>query len=373
MSLVNKMLKDLEARQGDARSGRPIFQDLHTPQHNRRRLPVGLILLTVLLLAGGGYFAWQHWGAGILVPAQTAALAVAPVAVPAPDPVSHAGVVPEAAVPAATPTEAVAATSKTETTVPSPAVNTVAPAPLPASDKPRARPETKPAPPATEVVKAAPVQQPTRVSAPTAGNTTNITKTDRPYTPAELAANAYREAQQARAQGNPAEAERHLKALLAAQPRLTEARELLAAIQVENGRWPEAQATLEQGIVQVPTQAGFRFQLARLHLEHNNESNAVAVLERARADGIQDVELPAFLAALYQRSGRHEDAIKNYKEALATRPAEGKWWLGLGISLEAKPDAAAARDAYRRALDTGRLPANLTRYAEDRLKALAAR
>jgi MSHA biogenesis protein MshN len=346
MSLVNKMLKDLEARQGDARTGRPIFQDLHSAHRDRRRGPGRLMFLIALLLAGGGYLAWQYWGAALVAPNQTAALTVAPAAPPAPEPATPAPTAPEATATATSPAT---------------------------SGKPHAGSDSNPEKDAPDVVKAGPLLRSTRESAPTVANSSRITKTDRPYTPEELVANAYREAQLARTQGNPAEAERRLRTLLAAQPRHTQARELLAAIQVESGRWPEAQETLEQGVTQVPSHVAFRFQLARLHLEHGSEPKAIAVLERARADGIQDVELPAFLAALYQRGGRHEDAIKNYKEALAVRPAEGKWWLGLGISLEARQDSAAARDAYRRALDTGRLPDNLTRYAEDRLKALAAR
>jgi len=47
--------------------------------------------------------------------------------------------------------------------------------------------------------------------------------------------------------------------------------------------------------------------------------------------------------------------------------------VGLGISLETEKDNDAARTAYRRALDTGRLTSSLARYAEDRLKALVAR
>jgi MSHA biogenesis protein MshN len=65
--------------------------------------------------------------------------------------------------------------------------------------------------------------------------------------------------------------------------------------------------------------------------------------------------------------------VKNYQVALAARPQEGRWWVGLGISLETQQDGGAARDAYRRALDTGRLTSSLARYAEDRLRALIAR
>jgi MSHA biogenesis protein MshN len=210
-------------------------------------------------------------------------------------------------------------------------------------------------------------------SAPDKSDAARIEKTDRPYTPEELAENAYREAARLAGANNAPEAERRLKALLAGQPRHVKARELLVSLQLDTGRWLEAQDSLEQGLTQMPEHNAFRYQLARLYLEHGAEAQSLALLERARAEGRSDAELHAFLAALYQRAGRHADATKSYQDALALRPAEGKWWLGLGISLEAQQSNAAARDAYKRALETGRLVANLASYAEDRLKALTTR
>jgi MSHA biogenesis protein MshN len=198
-------------------------------------------------------------------------------------------------------------------------------------------------------------------------------KTDRPYSAAELAENAYQEAARLRAQGDAAGAERRVRALLATDPKHVKARELLTGLQLENGRWLEAQDTLEQGMAQLPAHLAFRYQLARLHLERGEAARAVSLLEAARLPGQTDPELPAFLAALYQRSGRHAEAVTSYQEALAARPQEGRWWVGLGISLETQKDSDAARTAYRRALDTGRLTSNLARYAEDRLKALVTR
>jgi MSHA biogenesis protein MshN len=198
-------------------------------------------------------------------------------------------------------------------------------------------------------------------------------KTERPYTMEEQAEHTYQEAARLQAQGNAVEAERRLKTLLVAQPKHVKARELLVGIHLANARVPEAQETLEQGMAQVPAHLAFRYQLARLYLERGEEARAVSLLEETRRQGHSDPELPAFLAALYQRVGRHADAVKSYQEALAARPQEGRWWVGLGISLESQQDGGAARDAYRHALDTGRLTTNLARYAQDRLKALIAR
>jgi MSHA biogenesis protein MshN len=354
VSLINKMLKDLETRQGGTSThpgDRPIFQDLLAVNHDRRRVRGRMLgALAAVVVMAAGYYGVTHWGNQSTSTVATTLPAVEPAPI---SPVVDTAATPVSSAPAADVTP--------------PATATAAPAPKPpVPTKPvtAARPPVaKPTVAASKVAKSE-----------TAQNTgAHFERTERPYSPEELAENAYRDAARLRAQGNPAEAERRLKTLLASNPKQVKARELLVSIQLDSGRWVEAQDTLEQGVAQVPEYLAFRFQLARLYLEHGADDQALTLLESARREGRTDPELSAFLAALYQRAGRHADAVKNYQDALALQPAEGKWWLGLGISLEGTKNVPAARDAYRRALESGRLTANLSRYAEERLRALAAR
>jgi MSHA biogenesis protein MshN len=354
VSLINKMLKDLETRQGGTSThpgDRPIFQDLLAVNHDRRRVRgrvLGALAAAVVLIAAG-YYGATHWGKPST---PTVATSVPMVAATPAGPAVDTAASPASGVPALDVTPSVTAP--------------VASSPKPAAPaKPVAAhpPATKPTVAATKTAK---------VEA-SADAGVHFERTERPYSPEELAENAYRNAAQLRAQGNPAEAERRLKALLTSDPKQVKARELLVSIQLDSGRWVEAQDTLEQGVAQVPAYLTFRFQLARLYLEHGADQQALTLLEGARREGRTDPELYAFLAALYQRAGRHADAVKNYQDALALQPVEGKWWLGLGISLEATKNVSAARDAYRHALESGRLTANLSRYAEERLRVLAAR
>lgn len=356
MSLINKMLKDLEVRKdGAGRLERPIFQDLHST-HGERRAGRGpwIVALTLLVFGGAALYSWNRWGNDLsrvtASPAPVATVAQAPPAIPEP------------------PTPAV------------PQVQEVVPAPVVVAKPPQpaARPKPVKAPGAA-IAKSSvsetklPRDERSRAASSAEARPGQMEKTDRPYTTEEQAENTYQQALRFNAQGNAVEAERQLKALLLSQPKHVKARELLVGIHLANGRITEAQDALAQGMAQVPAHLAFRYQLARLHLERGEEARAVSLLEEARAQGSRDPELPAFLAALYQRTGRHADAVKNYQAALAAKPQEGRWWMGLGISLEAQQDSGAARDAYRRALDTGRLTANLARYAEDRLKALTTR
>jgi len=356
MSLINKMLKDLEARQGGGlrHDARPIFHDLQpvAVERRRRHLVIGVVVLVTAVAAG--VYALQR---SIDVPRVSA---LPPnISPPVPPPPAAEPVVASAAAPSPAP-------------APAP---TVTPAVIPpvAVAKPAA---AKPAPAEPKAMTAPKVRAPEKkapLPVKEAAEPARIEKTERKPSPEELAENAYRDAARAHASGNPAEAERLLKALLVSAPKYTRARELLAGIQLDGGRWLEAQDTLEQGVTLAPEHLPFRYSLARLYLEHGSAAQAEKLLEDARRAGHTDPELHAFLAALQQRGGRHAEAAKSYREALALRPEEGRWWLGLGISLEAQQEGASAQEAYRRALGSGRLAANLARYAEDRLKALTVR
>ncbi len=334
MSLINKMLKDLDSRQSTGGGQRPIFEGLQpghraSPPARRKAWPLALVAVGI----GAAAIAWMALG----MPD-----APAPVPVAAPPPVPGPAVV-------ATPTPPPAAPK------PAPAMHARQSAAAPAA--PRQAGNTARENPAASRPQGA----------------MRIEKTDRPYTAEELADDAYREAVSLRANGNSTGAERRLKELLAATPRHVKARELLVSIQNENGRWVEARGTLEAGIARVPEHVAFRLALARLLLQNSGEKEAIAVLEEGRAAGRTEPELLAFLAALYQRAARHAEAVKVYREALGVNAQEGRWWVGLGISLEAQQDSTGARDAYQRALASPRLPANLAQYAEGRLQALSPR
>lgn len=338
MSLINKMLKDLEQRQSGAPTGgRAVFQDLQPvgersrPAHGLRN---ALLVLGLGLLAG--YGGWRYL--------------TAPVATPVAAPMAHS-VEREAPPPASVPAVA-----------PEPAVAVTPPPPEPAA-VPRAAKPDAPRP------RAAP---PAAVTAP---EPVRIEKTERPYTPEETAEHAHRQALRFQVQGNPAGAERQWRDALSALPAHRAARERLAVLMLEGGRHAEARGLLEEGIALSPEHGSFSLLLARVHVEQGGEAQAIAVLEqtRALAQSTRDADSPALLAALYQRAGRNDDAVNAYRDALAIRPDESRWWVGLGIALEGQGDSVTARGAYQRALGSGRLPPNLARYADDRIKALTAR
>jgi MSHA biogenesis protein MshN len=189
----------------------------------------------------------------------------------------------------------------------------------------------------------------------------------KPFSPNEKAESEYRRAADLLQKGRMADAEKHLRLALSVDAAHTPARELLAGLMLQQGHWREAQQLLEQGIDAVPAHYPFAQLLARVHVEHGADHKALAVMEGSRRAGAENPEYVAFLAALYQRAGKHAEAVKTYSEAVTLNPQEGRWWLGLGISLEAVQDRDAAGAAYQRAINSGVLDDRLLQYARQRL------
>ena len=97
---------------------------------------------------------------------------------------------------------------------------------------------------------------------------------------------------------------------------------------------------------------------------------AAVVLTQGLQNAGRDAEFYAFLAPLYQRQNRHNQAVKLYRHALSITPRVGKWWLGLAISLETIGDKSRALKAYRRALLDNALPLAAIDYGQQRISAL---
>ena len=325
MSLINKMLKDLEARQADLRRPDPqsIYQGLRASgtgaARDRRRVVVVWTGAAVLLLAGVvGWLGWQRYGRQ---PQPEVAAQPATVAVPT-------GPLLE----------------------PKPAVKPVVP-----------RSRVAPARTVAAAHPAAPARKDQAVA--------DIEITGHPLTKAEQAENAYRDAVLLVREHRANDAEQRLRSALALNPQHAYARETLAGLLVEQGRWLEAQTLLEEGVKLLPAQASMAFMLARLYAEQGKNAAALQLLERVQPQAGGDPDYAAFMAALYQRTGRNSDAIKSFRQAISARPTEGRWWAGLGISLEAENDRDGARAAYRHATDLN-LDPRLAEYVTDRLKQL---
>lgn len=160
----------------------------------------------------------------------------------------------------------------------------------------------------------------------------------------------YHAATRAAAAGNDVLAIRTLERVLLDSSGHHDARLLLASLHIRQQQHARAESVLKRGLSLHPDHAGSARLLARLLVSRGQHAEAIAYLESALAGATQDADYHALLAGLYQHSGNPAGAAQHYTEALALNPGRGEWWMGLGISREQTGNANAAGAAYRKAL-----------------------
>ncbi len=188
----------------------------------------------------------------------------------------------------------------------------------------------------------------------------------RALTPQEQAENAYRQAVQALQHSNATAAETLLRQALQLDAGHLLARQALVALLVDARRLSEAEQVSRAGL-SGSDPAGFAMILARLQLERKDRSAALATLRQYYSAGQSRAEYEAFYAALLQEDGQHGEAARHYRMALQQQPQQGVWWMGLGLALKADGNLAEARSAFTQALQSNSLTPALTAFVQQQL------
>ncbi|MGK5078913.1 tetratricopeptide repeat protein [Janthinobacterium sp. HLX7-2] len=350
MSLINKMLQDLDARgtpdaSGDAGGIRSV------PERERgvsRALVFGGAAgLTAAAIALGWVY-WQRPGVPpVLVSVASTPAAVAvpvpvlmPVAVPAPAPVAAAPVAPEPVFQA-------------EET--------------PAHDKVRAA-----------ELRRITGQPARRAPAPVAKAPTPAIASERiidgkQVTPQQRVENEYRRALGQLQDGRVSEAMAGLQQTLQLDPRHQGARETLVRLLLEAQRPDDAARQLQLSLVLDPKQPAQAMMLARLQFDKaNGGPAALDTLMRSLPYAADSGDYRAFLAGVLQREQRYREAAEQYQLALQAAPDNSVWWMGLGIALQADQHPAQARQAFERAKGLQTLSPQLQAFVERKLLQLTA-
>jgi len=394
MSLINKMLVDLETRtQGAATGGKTVFQDLRPAMgasRTQKKLPLWIALAGAGVIAtGAAWYLGQQTGQRASSPSDAVVSAKAPTvasakvsevptanthkqsappaAATSAQPVAPTATAPASAIAPATsaelPQSATEQPSVARVETPTLAAATPIPAPKPVA-------EAKPAEPAVEAKPAA-ERKPAAAATPAPETTpARMEKTPRALTPEQQAEQAFRAATAAFNRQAFTEAEDGFTKALGLQPTHTGAREGLAALLMHTGRHEEAQGLLRAGRALLPRHYAFVQLLARTHIGRGEDQVALDLLQQARGIAGHDPEYWAFVATAHQRLQQHQEAVQNYRAAVRLQPSAARAWIGMGISLEALKDTASAQTAYRTALDGQGLDLTLIRFAEQRLAAL---
>lgn len=353
MSLINKMLQDLDARNASnvERAGMSPHLRALPP---RKVYPWRGPALAGLGALSGAIIVWLLLAPSAPLTPPPIALAQPPVTAPAPSPE-----------PPPAPTPAVPALV----------------VPLPPEPEPR----SKAAPPSSPVTRQAPLVRgrgmevslrvddhldalPPRADGSVGAGPTSIEKQPRMSKAAEAADTEYRRALAGLRNGHVVEGMAGLRAALKLDSRHAMARQALLSAQIDQQLWQDAQATAAEGLALEPAQSGWAMILARLQVERGDVATAAETLGQYASHAERNADYQAFYALLLHRQQRSREAALRYQAALALRPAEGRWWYGLGLALEADHRPQEAREAFSRARESGNLPKEMAAAVEQRLR-----
>jgi Flp pilus assembly protein TadD len=158
-----------------------------------------------------------------------------------------------------------------------------------------------------------------------------------------------------------------LKRILVASPMDRKTREYIIPLLIQQGDKAGAHKMLDVGLNLQPGNPTFIKLKARLLVDDGNVDIALALLQKFSPGMTADPEYYAFIAALYQRQGQANLAADLYKKLVTMQPANAKWWVGLGIALEATGDRTQAFEAYSNADGIDGLDPELKTYLTARL------
>jgi MSHA biogenesis protein MshN len=379
MSLINKMLQDLEARQPADGVGLALPNEVRPLPPLENRLPAALLVVLLTLLGTG--FALRHWGVRVRIAETPAALPIRPAVQPLPS------VAPKIPPP---PGEAKALSellsSRAEDSrffLPLMDIE----ASLRVSDSLNANGEKKTErpsggkaasggpgpvpvvrPPHSEVAGRKPSAAAPAPKASSSILAPMIERTDVLGTARERADVDYRKAIAAVNLGRMNEALEGLRNALKQDGQHRAARQLLVKLLLEMKRPDEAMQALREGVQEQPAHLGWAMMLARLQVDRGDLAGAWQTLESALPVAGSSADFQGFAAHVLQRLGRNNEAAERYLAAIELSPREGRWWFGLGLAFEAEGRSAEAREVFVRARQCGNLSAELNTLLDQKLR-----
>lgn len=384
MSLVNQMLRDLEARQAPERGGEAVLQNLSVgvaqSTHVVSRVWFFFLAMVLVGLAVvGGWYLLQQRESPLPEPVEPMSKAVASPS----EPIKITPISPQKSVEA--PSEKprpVSETAKPPVVESVSSAKPVKPAePIeqpvvqkstaPVTADPPQRDESRLAGKSPTAPQPAPVKKTEATAASVSAPPPAVERVDRPRSAEELAHAAYLRGSDSIARGRLQEAAAELEKAISLHPGHLQAREVWVAVLLRRGETERADEVLREGLKRQPKAYSLARLRARLLAEKGRTSEALRLLENTVPPVQADPEFYGLLAALYQRSEQHARAAAAYQRVLSVMPDKAVWWAGLGISLEKTQRLGEALQAYRRAQVASGLNAQVGAYVQNRITVLS--
>ena len=340
MSVINKMLKDLDNRQQPHN-----VKNISTLQQDSKgitssKLPWLLVIL--LLVVGVGFYLYQSLSAKTIANSQ-------------PEHIAQTASTEEKIAPAVQEQKLKTNESIAVKADELPKVE-LQPEPLSVSQSESKLAATKvaetlPAQPQTETVKQH--SQPV-VKAPVEPKKKSVLEIKEvKLTPTELARKFAKQGRDAELSGDLESAREHYAKAIKLDASMHSIRSKLAALYYGERNNNAAVQLLNEGIQRYPQQTEFRLLLAKIQLKENQPQQALATLDLIADGDNLAPEKWIQQGTIAQQQKQYAQAVSAFKKLTVYEPSTARWWLGLGYNLDASGEYLPAAEAYHKAL---RLP-----------------
>lgn len=348
MSVVNKMLKDLENR--EANQAAPAnYQPPEKKSTNITRL---VLIVLVGVVAIGLVTFWPQ-----SAPEQATSPAITPI---------YQTTTTNEVAEAAAPISADDIPDKVQDTV----QTTVNDNPVIVASQAQAT-STKKAQPMAKVVASEPVVQPIKaVSTPDSTQSQTQAKPVIKASQDDSKASLKEQIRLAISDNDTPTAIKLLRTLILQQPDNVGARKRLAALYFSEGRVTDAQKLLQQTVADMPEDSSVRLMYARLLVQQKDAKMAYYVLQDVDDHGQPSIELLGYRAALAQQLSLFDDALKDYASLVLLDNENAKWWLGQAVVADKQGDIMLAKNSYREALGLRQLEPGIEQFIRQRLGSL---
>lgn len=161
-----------------------------------------------------------------------------------------------------------------------------------------------------------------------------------------------------------------LQKLLSTDPNNVRIRKKLASLLFAENRLQEAQALLTEGVTSQPEQHDFRLMLARLFAQQDNPAKALSLLLEVSPSLVLHSDYYAYRGALAQQMEDYAQAQQDYQKLVNAEPQQAKWWLGLGIAQDSSGEKTQALVSYQKADNEQQLTPQVITFVRQRLNDL---
>ena len=161
-----------------------------------------------------------------------------------------------------------------------------------------------------------------------------------------------------------------LHKLLEVEPDNIKARKRLASLLFAQGNYSQSRQLLVRGIELQPTQGDLRLMLARLYMVQKEPSLAMNILVEFQPSTDNQTEYLAYRAALAQQLKQTTLAKTDYQTLTNIESDNAKWWLGLAIAEDQLGKMNMAIKSYNKASSLGQLEGSVNEFIQQRITVL---